>query len=84
VTEHTFGILWSGAMTEDKVLALLHALPPGLSEAYWHPATARSAALTAAMPTYQHEAELASLVSPQVRAAVAAGNITLTDYGTVA
>ncbi len=67
-----FGLAWTGHMTEERVLALLPHLPPGLNELYFHPACGRDAALDRLMPTYQHEAELAALVSPRVRAAMQA------------
>jgi chitin disaccharide deacetylase len=65
-----FGLAWTGHMTEERVLALLPHLPDGLSELYFHPAARRDALLDALMPTYQHEAELAALLSPLVRAAL--------------
>src|SRR5215212_6932328 len=36
--DHLFGIAWSGAMTEARLLALLPHLPVGVSEIYFHPA----------------------------------------------
>jgi len=67
-----FGLAWTGHMTEQRVLALLPRLPDGLNELYFHPAARRDALLDALMPTYQHEAELAALLSPRVRAALRA------------
>ncbi len=67
-----FGLAWTGHMTEDRVLRLLSNLPPrGTMEFYFHPATRRDAPLDALMPTYEHQAELATLLSPRVRAALA-------------
>lgn len=54
-------------MTEDRLLALLPNLPPGVSEIYAHPACRTTPALAAAMPGYRHADELAALVSPAVR-----------------
>ncbi len=65
-----FGIAWSGHMTEERVLRVLGNLPHGTSEIYFHPATRRDAPLDALMPTYEHQAELAALLSPRVRAAL--------------
>lgn len=70
-SDQVFGIAWSGAMTEARVLALLARLPAGESEIYFHPAARRDALLDRLMPTYQHEAELAALLSPAVRAVLA-------------
>lgn len=69
VNDAVFGLAWSGAMTEDRLLALAPHLPAGVSELYFHPAAHRDAVLDRLMPTYQHEAELAALCSPRVREA---------------
>ena len=67
--DQVFGIAWSGAMVEERVLGLLPHLPPGVSEIYCHPATRQTPALAAAMPGYRHAEELGALLSPAVRAA---------------
>ena len=69
--DSVLGLAWTGHMTEPRVLALLRNLPDGLSELYFHPAARRDPLLDALMPTYEHEAELAALFSPAIRAAVA-------------
>ncbi len=74
--DHVFGIAWSGAMTADRLRRLAHRLPPGLCEVYLHPASGRDATLDGLMPGYQHEAELAALLDPQVRAAFASAVLT--------
>ncbi|ACI51075.1 hopanoid biosynthesis associated protein HpnK [Gluconacetobacter diazotrophicus PA1 5] len=63
-----FGIAWSGHMTTERIAALAAHLPEGLSEIYFHPATAKNALLERLMPTYEHAAELATLCSPGFRA----------------
>lgn len=63
-----FGLAWSGHMTEERVRQILRARPAGDVELYFHPATNRDALLTRLMPDYEHEAELAALLSPAVRA----------------
>jgi hypothetical protein len=68
--DQVFGIAWTGAMTEARVLALLARLPRGDSEIYFHPAAGRDAPLDRFMPAYRHEDELAALLSPAVRAAL--------------
>ncbi len=80
VNDHVFGIAWSGHMTSDRVIAQAPHLPPGLSELYFHPATARDLALQALMPDYEHEAELAALLDPAVRAALAAAGVAAATY----
>jgi hypothetical protein len=72
-TDHCFGLAWSGHMTTERVRRLLAALPDGVSEIYFHPATGhgemghgemgRDATLRRLMPDYEHEAELAALLA---------------------
>ena len=84
MNDHVFGIAWSGAMTEHRVLALLPHLPPGVSEIYFHPATETNAALAEGMPSYRHAEELAALVSPAVRRRIAELGISLIGDGDLA
>lgn len=81
VNDSAFGIAWSGHMTMNRLLRLIPNLPSGLTEVYFHPATWRDARLTGAMPDYEHEAELAALLSPDIRAALEAAGIERTTYG---
>ncbi len=67
VNDHCFGLAWSGHMTPERVRALLPLLPKGRNEIYFHPATARDAALTRLMPDYEHRAELDALLDPEIR-----------------
>lgn len=67
-----FGLAWSGAMTSERLLGLLPALPPGDIELYFHPAARRDPLLARLMPHYDHEGELAALLDPAVRAAAQA------------
>jgi len=64
-TNHVFGIKWSGQMTGARVATLLQNLPPGSSEIYFHPATRSEPTLQSLMPGYDHEAELAALLTFQ-------------------
>ncbi len=70
--DQVFGIAWSGRMTADRLLRLAPHLPEGSSEIYFHPASRRDPTIDALMPEYLHEAELAALLDPRVRAALAA------------
>ena len=79
--DHAFGIAWSGHMTTARLMALAHHLPPGLSELYFHPATHRDALLGRLMPGYEHEAELAALCDPALRAALGDAGAALAGYG---
>ena len=65
-----FGLRDSGRMTPARVQALLDNLPPGLSELYVHPATGPDAMLRRHMPTYDHAAELAALLTARMPADV--------------
>jgi len=69
--DHCFGLAWSGHMTAERLLRLAPHLPDGISEIYFHPAVGRDAALDSLMPDYEHEAELAALLDPRVRAVLA-------------
>jgi hopanoid biosynthesis associated protein HpnK len=68
--DHIFGMAATGAMDEHALLDVLERLPPGLTEIYAHPATRHG--LTPAMRDYRHSDELAALLSPRVRDAIAA------------
>jgi hopanoid biosynthesis associated protein HpnK len=78
--DQLFGLAWSGAMTEARVLGLLDHLPEGVSELYCHPASAPPRTLMVEMPGYRHDDELAALVSPAVRARVERLGIRLVGY----
>jgi hopanoid biosynthesis associated protein HpnK len=71
--DRLFGVAASGAMDEGKLLTILARLPQGVSEIYLHPAVESGAAIAASMSTYRHADELAALLSPKVRAAIATG-----------
>jgi chitin disaccharide deacetylase len=79
VNDHVFGLAWTGQMTSDRLLRLAPHLPDGVSELYFHPAAGRDATLDALMPTYRHEAELAALCDPELRAAL--GKYDRIGYG---
>ena len=61
--DQVFGIAWSGAMTEERLLALVPHLPDGVSEIYAHPACGAASLV----PGYRHAEELAALLSPALR-----------------
>jgi hypothetical protein len=84
INDQVFGIAWSGAMVEERVLGLLPHLPPGVSEIYFHPATRQTPALAAAMPGYRHTEELSALLSPDVRQRIAELGISLIGYDDLA
>jgi hopanoid biosynthesis associated protein HpnK len=81
--DQLFGIAASGAMDEAKLLTILAHLPPGITEIYLHPAVRSGAAIAASMSRYRHADELAALLSPRVRAAVATGDFDHGGYADV-
>jgi hopanoid biosynthesis associated protein HpnK len=82
--DQVFGIAWSGAMVEERLLGLLPHLPQGVSEIYCHPATRQTPALAEAMPGYRNSEELAALLSPVVRQRIAELGISLVGFGDLA
>jgi hopanoid biosynthesis associated protein HpnK len=70
--DHVFGMSDSGAMDERRMLEILARLPDGLTEIYLHPAVQSGGAIAPTMSGYRHADELAALLSPKVRAAIAA------------
>ena len=65
------GIRDSGHMTRTRVLELLDALPEGISEMYFHPATRPWSGIDPQIAGYDFAGELEALVSPEVRAKLA-------------
>ncbi len=81
--DQLFGLAHSGAMDEARLLQVIAALPPGVSEIYLHPATASGAAITPAMAGYRHGDELGALLSPAVRSALSNPTIRLGGYADI-
>ncbi|WP_411904099.1 hopanoid biosynthesis-associated protein HpnK [Methylorubrum thiocyanatum] len=67
VPTRTLGLAWSGAMTPERVAALLRHLPDGLTELYTHPASAGG--FPGEAPGYRYAAERDALIAPQAREA---------------
>jgi len=84
MNDQVFGIAWSGAMVEERILGLLPHLPAGVSELYCHPAAECSPGLAAAMPGYRNTEELAALLSLRVRRRIEELGISLVGYGDLA
>ncbi len=64
VPDHVFVLAWSGAMTEERLAALLVHPPQGITEIYTHPAT--SCDYPGAAPGYRYAEELAGLMAAKV------------------
>ena len=75
-----FGLAWSGAMTEDRLLALIPHLPDGLNELYCHPAAKDAGDMKRGVRGYKYREELAALLSPRVRQALTDNDVVLTRF----
>jgi len=78
--DRVYGMHQTGHVTEAYLLELLPRLPVGVSEVYCHPAERQPPALARYQTGYEHERELAALLSPRVRAALAREGIELITY----
>jgi chitin disaccharide deacetylase len=78
--DRVYGMHQTGHVDERYLLSTIAALPPGLSEVYCHPSLGTAAAMAPYQEGYDHAGELAALVSPRVRAAVAAASVELVTY----
>jgi hypothetical protein len=78
--DHILGLAWSGGMIENRVSRLLEALPDGITEIYFHPATHRTPSLVKAMPTYQHIEEYQALMSAGLHQIIDTKGIKLISY----
>jgi hypothetical protein len=81
VPDQVFGLAWSGAMNARRLLGIVEALPPGLTEIYLHPATRDD--WRGHAPGYGYREELAALTDPAVIDACAA-HAKLTRFADVA
>ena len=72
--DQVFGLAWTGAVTAERLRALVPMLPPGLTEIYTHPATGP---YPGGAPGYAYAAELAALCDPDLKAAVAGAGLRL-------
>ncbi len=79
--DYAFGVNDAGAMTEARVLRLIESMPDGVTEMFFHPATAAFAGADPGTETYAWSAELAALESPRVRDAMTRYGIASVTYG---
>jgi len=78
--DNIFGLAWSGAVTEDRLLSLIPHLPDGLNELYCHPANADASEIRRGVAGYKYREELAALLSPRVRQALTDNDVTLVRF----
>jgi hopanoid biosynthesis associated protein HpnK len=76
--DQVFGLVWSGAMTADRLRALLARLPEGITELYLHPATQNT--FTGSAPGYRYTEELAALLDHGVKDAMNTPDIELLNF----
>jgi hopanoid biosynthesis associated protein HpnK len=79
--EYVLGLSDDGAMGEGTVLRLAKALPDGVTEFYFHPATASPSRVPLPRPAERHVAELRALCSARVRAALDAAGAVSISFG---
>lgn len=60
--DHVFGLAWTGAMTPERMVAILENLPEGISEIYVHPATN---VYSGSVRGYRYVDEFRALVAPR-------------------
>jgi hopanoid biosynthesis associated protein HpnK len=82
--DYAFGVNEAGALTEERVLQILGRLPDGVTELFFHPATAPFEDADRGTERFQWSAELAALTSAHVREAIAQNAIASVTYGELA
>jgi chitin disaccharide deacetylase len=79
--DYVYGVNDAGGMTEARLLELLDRLPDGVTELFFHPATAAFAGGDTGTERFQWQEELAALTSQRVRNALVTNNIASITYG---
>ena len=79
-SDHFYGMLAGGQLTEPAILAILRRLPPGDSELMTHPGFADESLADAFRWDYQWDAERRALTAPAVRALLAERQIRLISF----
>ncbi|MBV8067797.1 MAG: hopanoid biosynthesis-associated protein HpnK [Candidatus Eremiobacteraeota bacterium] len=82
--DYAFGVNEAGALTEERVLQILDVLPDGVTEIFFHPATARFRGADPGTEDFHWQEELAALTSRRVREAIERNGIESVTYGEVA
>ena len=79
-SDHFYGMLAGGQLTEPAILAILRRLPPGDSELMTHPGFADESLADVFRWDYQWDAERQALTAPAVRALLAERQIRLISF----
>lgn len=80
VPEHFFGMLAGGNMREEFLLAIIKALPYGVSEIMMHPGSNNKLLNTIYPWNYHGEEELAAVTSKRVRQCLTENHINLISF----
>lgn len=78
--DQMFGLHQSGHVTEEYLLGVVAAVPPGVTEIYCHAGMPDAEARRWRPADYESERELQALTSPRVGAAIAAAGIERITY----
>ena len=78
--DHLFGLTNDGRMTEAYLTGLAPRLKPGVTEIYCHPGLYADPELRRWAPRYRRQEELAALMSPHLKATLAAAGVRRTDF----
>jgi chitin disaccharide deacetylase len=76
--DQVFGVRWSGAMTRDRMRALIEGLPEGVSEIYCHPGL--SGGFAGSARGYRYADELAAVTDADVVAAARSTRVRLGGF----
>lgn len=79
--DYAYGVNEAGALDESRVLEILDRLPEGVTEIFFHPATAAFDGADPGTERFRWADELAALTSPRVRDALARNAIESVTYG---
>jgi hopanoid biosynthesis associated protein HpnK len=82
--DYVFGMIDTGHMTSDRVLAYLENVPDGVTELYFHPAMRSWPDVVEGMKAYDFAGEYRALIDRRVIDALAASTICQTTYGGLA
>jgi hopanoid biosynthesis associated protein HpnK len=80
INDQLFGLLNDGRMTENYLLGLVPRLQTGVTEICCHPALFADDELLRWAPRYRRQEELAALMSPRLKEALAAAEVQVTDF----
>jgi hopanoid biosynthesis associated protein HpnK len=82
--DYAFGVNEAGALTETRTLQILQTLPQGITEIFFHPATAAFQGADRGTEQFRWQAELEALTSPIVAEAIVRNGIKSVTYGELA